>query len=279
MDLIKEVDGWIEFKNSTLNPSLLKKSIPAECERLSLVSDDFFSGKTAKSLGSFQSLRELRVWCDAGRTSIRHLLNLKSLEKIYLSGLRPPGRKLRGFEDANNLKEFRCVYSMNPSDLSAIAKSTSIEDLGAQGSIVDTNAIERILQMPNLTRLNLEATNLDDVMASLLASSTVITELDVGGSNLTEIGFKEICRMRQLVSLDAWALGISEQNLDELVNLKNLEYLSVGGYDDQDTLTAVGVISRLDNIPSLKRIWLDGISVNDSQREYLDEKYDFVSVS
>ena len=69
--------------------------------------------------------------------------------------------------------------------------------------------------------------------------------------------------MSQLRSLDIWALDIQEEDLELLNDLPNLEYLSIGGgYEDQTTLTSKGVLPRLAQLPSLKRVWLDGITLS-----------------
>jgi len=167
---------------------------------------------------------------------------------------------------------------MTPSDLYAIAESKSIEDLGAQRATLDAKAVKAILEMPNLKRLDLEGTTLDDNMAIEFSGTTAITQLEIGATNLTETGFRKICSMNQLVSLDAWAINISEQSLDELANLTNLEYLAIGRLEHQEALSASGVMRCLANIPSLKYIWLDGIAVSEAQAEYLNDKYETVSL-
>jgi hypothetical protein len=83
-------------------------------------------------------------------------------------------------------------------------------------------------------------------------------------------------RLSQLRSFDIWAIDIVESDLDVLSNLSQLEYLSVGGYDDQTILTAKGVLPRLKEIPSLKRIWLDGIVLTESEKKALKEQYEYV---
>ena len=152
----------------------------------------------------------------------------------------------------------------------------NLEELGAQCAMISTRALDNILSLPKLRNLDLEETEFDDKMATALASSSTIEALDVGATRVTAKGLRSICTMSQLRSLDIWALDIQEKDLDLLNDLPNLEYLSIGGHDDQTTLTSKGVLPRLAAFPSLKRVWLDGITLSSSERAALERRYEYV---
>jgi len=133
--------------------------------------------------------------------------------------------------------------------------------------------------MNALENLDLEASNLDDEMAKVLATSSKIAQLDVGATRMGPSGLQEICKMKQLRELDIWALDLNEGDLDCLEALPNLEYLSVGGHDGQKRLTSKGVLPRLSRLRSLRRIWLDGIPVSEKESSQLKERYEKAQIT
>jgi hypothetical protein len=112
-------------------------------------------------------------------------------------------------------------------------------------------------------------------MAATVAGSTSIKHLEVGASKLTSTGLGVISGMEQLQSLDIWAVDIAEKDLELLFNLPNLEYLSIGGVDEQTVLTSKGVLPRLKEMSSLKKVWLDGIPLTPSEKSELEERYEY----
>ena len=116
-------------------------------------------------------------------------------------------------------------------------------------------------------------------MAKELAKSSKITQLDVGATRLGPSGLQEICKMTQLRELDIWALDLDEHDLDCLEALPNLEYLSVGGYDSQERLKSKNVLAQLAKLPSLRRVWLDGIPVSESEANELRARYENAQIT
>jgi len=74
MELKKYDNGHVRIDGPISKPGLLEKSIPIDCERLTILSESFLSGEIAKALSNCQSLSELSIGCDVGRTAVRHLL-------------------------------------------------------------------------------------------------------------------------------------------------------------------------------------------------------------
>jgi hypothetical protein len=85
--------------------------------------------------------------------------------------------------------------------------------------------------------------------------------------------------MGQLRSLDLWASGIKESDLDLLTHLANLEYLSVGGVEGQSAFNPESLVRRLEAIPSLKRVWLDGVPLTEAQKATLESRYSYVRIT
>ena len=279
MEIIKEDNGWIEIRGPISTADKLRQAIPSDCEKLSISKQSFLSGKQLACLKEFINIRELHLWCDVGRVAMHHLLKLPKLEIVDLSNIRSPGRRMSGFSDASSLKVFRCGYCLKPSDIFAIAESRSIQELCAQGAELSLASVRALVAMPELVSLDLEGSQLDDDMASAISMSTKITSLHIGATEVTRAGLSQICEMEQLKYLDAWNLSISDQDLELLPKLSNLEYLSVGDGYGQECLTAAGVMPVLDKMPSLKRLWLDGIEFTEEDKQFLKGKYERVSIT
>ena len=111
-------------------------------------------------------------------------------------------------------------------------------------------------------------------MAEIISESESLSRLDLGGTRLTSVGLAKICEMK-LRHLDVWATNISVEDLDLLANIPSLESLSIGGYEGQTTMTAADVLPRLKNLTTLKRLWLDGVELNEAQSEELKGRYDY----
>jgi len=278
MKVVKKDDGTIVINGPITHVNQLVKGVSRECEVLAIYDQEFFSGKLAASLWKFEKLKEVRLRCNVGRGAITHFLRMPNLEKLEVQEIRSPGRSLRGFAETRQLKEFRCSYSscLTRSELHAITQSNSIEVLGIRNATIDQTTIEKIISMPALTTLNLGDTNLDDGLALILSKSSNITDLFIACTNVASDGFRAICKMKQLTHLDVWSIRITDNDLQALESLKNLEYLSIGEYDEGETFCGENVIRNISKLPSVRRLWLDGIKFNELQKQELREKYDDV---
>lgn len=230
----------------------------------------------AKKYFRINSVSSLSLWCGVTRAAMRHIISLPNLTELLVFELKKSGR-ISGFREARHLTYFNCVFGLTEIDLLEVAKCQNLERLSAQQSTVTSKALDAILAMPFLREVDFEDSNFNDEHAKIIARSNGIETLDLGGTRITKTGLKHICSMTQLRALDIWSNDIQADDLDLLSELTNLEYLSVGGIDDQTRFTAQNTIPKLDKIPSLKRIWLDGIKLTPEERTYLNERYDKVS--
>ncbi|MFK7976877.1 MAG: hypothetical protein AB8C02_12120 [Halioglobus sp.] len=253
----------------------LRPSEPVE--DLTISFDRMFNVKMAREVSRWNSVRRIGLWCTATKAALRQLLCTPGLEDIYVSMLHEHN-SLKELHKSTSLKTFR-GYALSSNDLCCIADLPSLRTLSAQNSNLSRAALEKLVGMEKLKNLDLEASSLDDEMASILASSRQIVQLDVGATLIGRKGLQSICEMSQLRELDIWALDIQEEDLNMLTALNHLEYLSVGGFDFQTALTSKGVLPKLAQLPSLKRLWLDGIPVTRSEQTELEERYEFVQVT
>lgn len=274
MNITKDDNGNVTVEGSIKYNGLQALENIGVIESISFEKLNFLAAKHVAELSKFKEIRELRIWCDFGRSAMKHIVKLQALERLELMGLGRPGRKLCAMNELECLKSFSAAYSMIQSDFVAVSTCHSLEELRAQGSNVTPTAIKSLVTMPLLRYIDFESSNFDDDMAEIIAESESISALDLGSTRLTSTGLAKICQMK-LSHLDVWATDISEEDLELLANISCLESLSIGGYDGQKTMTAEGVIPRLKNLKALKRLWLDGVEVNESQAAELKDRYEY----
>ncbi len=261
-----------------LTPRKMRAMTPSnEVKTLTVSSNTFFHRKLADELAQWPRIKEVLLWGTVSKAALQRLLSLAEIHEIYVMELHKHGN-LCGIDQSSSLRVFRGGW-LSARDLRALTQLQNLETLSAQNSSVNQQVIEMIVKSSSLTNLDLEASNLDDVMAKELAKSSKITQLDVGATRLGPSGLQEICKMTQLRELDIWALDLDEHDLDCLEALPNLEYLSVGGYDSQERLKSKNVLAQLAKLPSLRRVWLDGIPVSESEANELRARYENAQIT
>lgn len=246
-------------------------------DELSVSSQRIFDLQRARALSSWQSIRSISIRSMTTKAAIRQLLSVSGLEELNISSLHEHS-SIKGMPKPTSLRTFRCGW-LRRDDLLNIAELPSLTTLSAQNSMLSNDVLKKLISMEDLTNLDLEASNLDDEMAAMLATSKKISQLDIGASRVGRRGLQSICNMAQLRELDIWALDIQENDLDMLGALSNLEYLSVGGYDEQTVLTAKGVLPRIAQLPPLKSLWLDGIVLTKDEVVKLEKRHGRVQVT
>ena len=266
-------DDWVKFEGPICAKDIrLQAKHSAVLPKLSITKNASITTAIAKALAHFTSIEQLWLWCDVTRTAMRHILPIPGLTILDILSLKHPGQ-LGELSQATGLEQFRCNHYLSETDLLAIATSPSLIELGAQSADITLPALEALLSMPTLKRLDLEATVFNDEMAELVGASNTLTSLDLGGTPLTKVGLQHLCRMPQLRSLDIWATRIEAADLECLADMPALEYLSIGCNEWQQTLNADDVITKIRTISTLKKIWLDGISLTGTQQAELARDY------
>ena len=270
--------GWYELDRS-INPIAVSElQAVGHIPKLSITHIDLVTVRFASRLICLQSVEQLWLWCNITRRAMRRVIQLPGLTTLDILFIRGPG-SLAHFNKANSLKTFRAHHCMSEHDLTCVSTCHSLEEIGAQGSDLTRTALSSLLELPYLRALDIEATKFDDAMARRVARSKTISSLDIGGTRITGKGLRSLVEMPQLKSLDLWATKITEEDLAILQNLPNLEYLSLGNYDGFPSLDSDRVVPLLLELPSLKRIWLDGVSVNATHRLALESKLESVRIT
>lgn len=272
-------DDWTKLEGRISAGDIRRLGSRGAIEKLSLTKMPTLTAKVAQGLSSLQSVDQLWLWCDVTRTAMRHVIAVPGLRTLDILNIVKPGR-LESFSAASNLEVFRGNHYLTEEDLLQITTCKSLRELGAQGAEVSLRAIRQILELPKLESLDLEGSEFNDEMAEQISTSTLLTSLDIGATRITRAGLKHLCKMRQLRSLDLWAIAsIQESDLDLLTELPNLEYVSVGEYSEVASFNAETLLPRLNAVSSLKRIWLDGVRLDPPHRESLEARYEAVRIT
>lgn len=261
---------WVSLEGPFSAKDIRSLSGSGRIERLSLTKQSLVTAKISEGLSSLPSVEWLWVWCPITRTAMRHVVAIPQLEVLDVLKIRHPGQ-LVDFSKASSIRVFRCNSCMTAADLKEVALLPNLVELGAQSASISCSAVDAILRAPKLQKLDLEDSNFDDVMAEQISNSATIEELDVAGTSISRRGLERICSMPKLRSLDIWALALSADDLGLLTRIPNLEYLSLGHHE----LKSRDVLPVLEALPSLKRLWLDGVALSSAEVSQLEERYEY----
>ena len=221
------------------------------------------------------TVRQLWLWAKVTRSAMSHLIELPGLETLDVLQLTSEAR-WRHVDRAVVLQQLRIALCLNHDDLIAISRSHSIRELSVRGASLTRDAFVALLDMPKLESLDVEETVFDDWMAARVSRVPRITALDVGASRMTGSGLRRLAQMSQLRSLDIWATRIETTDLATLTDLTALEYLSVGGYAGVPNLEPEMMVAQLLRLPSLKKVWIDGVPRTDTLHERLSARIEKV---
>ena len=279
--ILPDEKGWYCLKGDITPETVQALQDVGHIEKLSITHIPLITVRHVRLLKELQSLGQLWLWCDIKRRAMRHLMELPGLAILDILCIRGPG-SLGNFEKARTLEVFRANHCLNETDVIQIAKCKSIKTLGIQNALLTDASLAAILGLPYLESLDIEATRFDDKMARALSRSCALSSLDIGATKISVNGLKHIVSMKSLRSLDLWETRLNEDELGLLSELPNLEYLSIGNIEGNTegcpALDIDRILPLLLGLPSLKRIWLDGIKCNPEHQKILETKFDSVRI-
>lgn len=263
-------NGYYAFAKDLPEAAMQTLAQMGGIEKLKVTGIPVFTVRLAKRLAPLR-IEQLWIWCDVTRRAMRYLIQTPGLRIVDLLCINGPGQ-LANFGKAQQLEVFRANHFMTERDLLEVTRCASLREIGAQNAALSESVIAAFLALPGLTGLDLAGSNFDDRMARQISASTTIAALDLGATRLTRRGLEHLTGMRQLHSLDLWAADLEEDDFKLLLNLPNLEYLSLGGYDHLPSMDADKITSLLLEMPSLKRVWLDGVCIRPDQQAALEAR-------
>lgn len=272
MNVAPDQNGYYTLSGDIPDEAIQSVAALGPTEKLKVTGIPLVTVRLAKRLAPLR-VEQLWIWCDITRRAMRYLIEIPELRIMDVLCIAGPGQ-LANFGKARHLEVFRANHYMTERDLLEVTQCASLREIGAQNAELSASVISALLALPNLTGLDLEATRFDDRMARRISASRTLAALDLGGTRITRRGLEHLTAMRQLHSLDLWATDLNEADLKLLLNFPNLEYLSLGGYDHLPSLDADKITSLLLDMPSLKRVWLDGVCIEPDQQAELEARFD-----
>ncbi len=277
MNIAPDSSGWYAFEREVSPEAIRELAQLPLVEQLSLVRAPLLTVRLARRMACLR-VEHFWLWCNVTRRAMRYIVEMPGLRRLDILSIRGPGQ-MANFGRAKNLEVFRANHYLTEADLFQVLQCGQLKELGAQGAELSRAAMSAMLALPHLTTLDLEATRFDDGMARQVSRSRSIVSLDIGGTKITRSGLEHLVQMEQLRSLDLWATAIQEADLPLLLNLPHLAYLSLGNVEWRPALDSSEVVRLILEAPSLKRVWLDGIMLEASQKAALEAKLDSLQLT
>jgi len=277
-DAAEDQDGWLEIHGPFDATGLRALRRRGAIGRLQVNHQPLLTAAIARGFDSLVSVEQLRLGCATTRTAMRHVVAVPGLRVLEVLRLQSPGR-LEGFAANHTLEVFRGNLGLSEADLVEIAACPSLRELSARGCDLTARAFEALLPLVHLESLDLESTQFNDSMAARLHARASLRRLGVGHTALTREGLQHIARLRQLRSLNIRANPIAEADIDLLAELPLLECLSLGRAAACQALPpfdARTLLPRLQAIPALKHLVLEGVTVDDEQRSRYERHFERV---
>lgn len=270
--------GWYNIKGTPAPEAIRTLGAIPHIKKLSITDVRLLTVDLAKHFRSLQSVEWMWLWCDVTRAAMRHIVRIPGLKVLDVLNMKAPG-SLEGFEVATTLHTVRANHYLREQDVLAITQCATLQELSIQSAELTPKVLTALQSLKELRVLDVEGTAFDDSMAVALSDSETLEALDMGATKVSRVGLQALTSMRQLRSLDLWATKITEADLELLGNLPKLEYLSVGNYEEMPSLDAAKLVPLLLSLPSLKRVWLDGVTITDRQSSELQARLQSVRIT
>jgi hypothetical protein len=269
--------GWYSFERDIDRDAARQLEEISSIEKLSLTKIPLVTVRQVRRLAKLR-IEQLWLRCTVTRRAMRYVIQIPGLRILDVLAISGPG-SLGNFHRAHDLEILRANHYMTEADLLEVARCPRLQVLGAQNSALTRRSMDAILALPCLSSLDLEGSCFDDGMAKRTSRSKTIASLDLGGTRITRNGLAYIVEMEQLKSLDLWATRLDKADLRQLLNLPNLESLSLGNYYGVPQMDGEKITQLILDSPNLKSVWLDGIRLEETQKQTLETRLDTLKVS
>ncbi len=178
------------------------------------------------------------------------------------------------------MEEVRINHYLEAEDVLDVVRCSTLKELGIQSATLTPAVVDALIALPKLASLDVEGTNLDDQMLERLCTKRSLTQLDIGTTAITRRGLIAVCTsMPQLQSLDLWSTKLTLDDLQLLTELPKLEYLSVGDLEGLCDWDQAPLTKLLLDLPALKRVWIEGVEIDQAHRERLSTQLERVMVT
>jgi internalin A len=180
-----------------------------------------------------------RTW--AGDADVEPLASLKGLKKLDLSLTYVSDRAFERLKALDELEELNLFASEFITDaaMAFLRGHKRLTTLNLRGTDVTDTSLAYIAELPNLQSLDISFTQISDVGLEHLASLSQLRALNLGGNKISGAGLHVLKLLPKLAKLSfygiqrrnagwCWAPVITDQELETISLLSNLEDLNVG---------------------------------------------------
>ncbi len=220
--------------------------------RLRLTDTDV-TDTTLKKIGEVGNLQLLHVHGAQQITAegLRSLSELSELKDLSLSGDNIDDGVIASLAGLTELKKVRLRGTAITGDNIAPIGDTPIEDLELAETDFGNAGMADVAEMPELTKLNLWLTKIDDQGLQSLAGNERLTSLNLDNlPGITDASIDVIASMPSLTFLHLGKTAVTADGVERLDKLQKLEKIHVTNLDVPEE-----VLQRLrDRIPSLKEV-------------------------
>jgi beta-lactamase regulating signal transducer with metallopeptidase domain len=155
-------------------------------------------------------------------------------------------------------------FELQPGDAAIIGQLPELSRLSLQRSNVTDEDLQQFKGLKKLTALNLWDAKISDAGVAAIAELSALQTLQLGGTGITDDGLKSVAKLNALRELDLARTKITDAGLKSLSPLWKLEGLKLA----ETSITDAGLPAR-DKLPALRGITLDETQVTAAGLERL----------
>jgi hypothetical protein len=160
---------------------------------------------------------------------------------------------------------FQSPGGMSDHDMKSVGGLIQLESLALPGCRVEKGGFAHLANLRELKTLNLEFTNVDDGAAlASLKDLTELSELNLRGTTITDIGMASLAGLIKLEDLNVDRTRISDSGLSQLGGLVALSRLSL----NHTRLNGTG-LAHLKGLTRLEELSLENTGVGDAGLAHL----------
>ena len=181
---------------------------------------------STKALSQLPDLREVTILglTDVSPQSIRELRNVAGLRELSIVRQHLSEEILDALAELNQLEELSICYLNSNDTMAGLAKMRHLKSL-----YMSWNLNPMVGDVPPA-----------DELASILTELPQLKSLSLFGTDITDAGLRELCRLNQLEQFTVGSQKITGASIPHVAKMSQLKFLGAWGWDvnDQD-LTAI----------------------------------------